>query len=256
MRIAALQHDIVWADRQANFARLEPMISRAVQDGATFVVLSEMFSTGFVVDDENIGEPTGGPSSEFLSAQATRHGVWIGGSCPELGEGDARPFNSFVLAAPDGTQHRYRKIHPFTYGNEHLHFRAGASHVTVDVEDLRVTLFVCYDLRFADEFWVLAPDTDLYVVPANWPLSRQEHWLALLKARAIENQAYVVGCNRVGNGGGLAYGGASRIFSPLGDALASADSYEAIIVADVDAQHVREVRAKFPFLRDRRNGTG
>ncbi len=254
MRIAAIQHDIVWADREANFVRLEPMISRAVSDGAIFIVLSEMFSTGFVVDDQNIGEPTGGPSSEFLSTQATRHGVWIGGSCPELGDDDARPYNSFVLAAPDGTQHRYRKIHPFTYGNEHLHFRAGDSFVTVDVDDLRISLFVCYDLRFADEFWGLAPDTDLYVVPANWPTSRQEHWLALLKARAIENQAYVVGCNRVGNGGGLTYSGASRIFSPLGDTLDSADASEAIIVADVTAQHVRDVRAKYPFLRDRRSG--
>jgi predicted amidohydrolase len=255
MKVAALQHDIVWADRDANFSRLEPLIAQAATDGADFIVLSEMFSTGFVVDDSSIGEPTGGPSSAFLSAQATRHGVWVGGSCPELGDDDLRPYNSFVLAAPDGTQHRYRKIHPFTYGNEHLHYRAGTSHVTVDIEGLRVSLFICYDLRFADEFWSLAPHTDVYVVPANWPASRQEHWLALLKARAIENQAYVVGCNRVGDGGGLSYGGASRIFSPLGDTVASADDSEVTIMADVEVQHVLDVRAKFPFLRDRRNNS-
>ena len=93
------------------------------------------------------------------------------------------------------------------------------------------------------------------MVPANWPASRQEHWLALLKARAIENQAYVVGCNRVGDGGGLSYGGASRIFSPLGDTVASADDREVTIMADVEVQHVLDVRAKFPFLRDRRNNS-
>jgi len=243
MKIAAIQYDIAWADREANFARLETLIAQAVSDGATFIVLPEMFSTGFVVDDPTIGEPTGGSSSAFLTAQATRHRVWIGGSCPELADDDQRPYNSFVVADPEGSQHRYRKIHPFTYGNEHHHFRPGSTHVTVSVSDLRVTLFVCYDLRFAD------------VVPANWPLVRQEHWLALLKARAIENQSYVVGCNRTGVGGGLTYGGASRIFSPLGEELASADEHECIISADVSADRVREVRAKYPFLNDRRHAT-
>jgi predicted amidohydrolase len=253
MKIAALQYDIAWADREANFARLESLITEAVHSGATFIVLPEMFSTGFVVDDPTIGEPVGGPSSVFLAAQARRHHVWIGGSCPELADDDPRPYNSFVVADPEGNQFRYRKIHPFTYGNEHHHFRAGSTHTTVNVAGLRVSLSVCYDLRFADEFWGLAPETDVYVVPANWPLARQEHWLALLKARAIENQAYVVGCNRTGVGGGLTYGGASRIFSPLGEQLASADEHERIIIAEVSADHVSEVRAKFPFLNDRRN---
>ncbi|MFM8871693.1 MAG: nitrilase-related carbon-nitrogen hydrolase [Actinomycetota bacterium] len=255
MKIAALQYDIAWADREANFAHLETLITQAVSDGATFIVLPEMFSTGFVVDDPTIGEPTGGPSSTFLAAQATRHGVWIGGSCPELADDDTRPYNSFVVADPEGNQHRYRKIHPFTYGNEHHHFRPGSTHMTLNVSGLRVTLFVCYDLRFADEFWGLAPHTDVYVVPANWPLARQEHWLALLKARAIENQSYVVGCNRTGVGGGLSYGGASRIFSPLGEELASADELECFISADVSADRVREVRAKYPFLNDRRHAS-
>ena len=111
---------------------------------------------------------------------------------------------------------------------------------------------MCYDLRFADEFWALARDTDVYVVPANWPESRREHWLALLRARAIENQAYVIGCNRVGSGGGLTYSGDSRIFDPLGNTLASANEKEEILLADITSDVVAATRQKFPFLQDRR----
>jgi len=252
MRVAAVQHDIVWADREANFARLAPLIARAADEGARLAVLTEMFSTGFVVDRDDIGEPTGGPSSSFLSDMAARHGIWVAGSCPETAPDDPRPYNSLVVASPDGAQHRYSKIHPFTYGGEDRHFRPGSEHVTVDIEGTRTSLFVCYDLRFADEFWGLARDTDLYVVPANWPESRRTHWMSLLRARAIENQAYVVGVNRVGEGGGLAYCGDSRIIDPLGNETVAANG-ESIACAEVSPQQVAEVRARFPFLQDRRS---
>jgi predicted amidohydrolase len=117
---------------------------------------------------------------------------------------------------------------------------------------LRLSLFVCYDLRFADEFWQLAPTTDVYLVPANWPEARRTHWMSLLQARAIENQAYVVGCNRVGMGGTLAYSGDSRIVDPLGELLATAANTESIVLADVSAAHVAAVRDRFRFLQDRR----
>jgi predicted amidohydrolase len=256
MRVAAIQHDIVWCDRQANFTHLGPMIAGAAGAGARLILLSETFSTGFATDRDDLGEPEGGPSSQFLAAQARQHGVWVGGSCPEIPAdapaGDERPFNTLVLAAPDGTQHRYRKIHPFTYGGETKHFRTGDQFVTVDVEGLRVTLFVCYDLRFADEFWQLANDTDVYLVPANWPEARRLPWMALLQARAIENMAYVIGCNRVGSGDGLPYSGDSRIIDPLGEVLASAAQTESILLADVTAERVAEVRDRFRFLQDRR----
>ena len=218
---------------------------------ARLAVLTEMFSTGFVVDNDRIGEPVGGPSSSFLSALATELGVWVCGSCPERAGDDPRPYNSFVVASPDGSQHRYSKIHPFTYGGEDRHFRAGDSHVTIDIEGVRTSLFVCYDLRFADEFWGLAPRTDLYLVPANWPQSRREHWMSLLRARAIENQAWVVGVNRVGSGGNLDYVGDSRIIDPLGNETVAGDG-QCIIYADVTAESVAQTRAKFPFLQDRR----
>lgn len=257
MRLAAIQHDIVWNDRAANFLRLAPMIATAAAGGARLVLLSETFSTGFAVDTPGLGEPEGGPSSQFLLEQAALHGMWVCGSCPEVpadsDPADTRPANSFVLAGPDGTVHRYHKIHPFTYANEHHHFRAGDRLVQIDIEGVRVSPFVCYDLRFADEFWALAPTTDLYLVPANWPESRRSHWMALLQARAIENQAYVVGCNRVGMGGnGLNYVGDSRIVDPLGELLATGSQAETILFADIEPSKVAEVRARFPFLPDRR----
>ena len=256
MRVAAIQHDIAWCDREANFAHLAPLIAGAAAAGARLVLLSETFSTGFATDRDDLGEPEGGPSSQFLSEQARLHGVWIGGSCPEIAADapadDQRPYNTLVLVAPDGTQHRYRKIHPFTYGGETKHFRAGDQFVTVDVEGLRVTLFVCYDLRFADEFWQRADNTDVYLVPANWPEARRLPWMALLQARAIENMAYVVGCNRVGSGNGLAYCGDSRIVDPLGEILASASQTESILLAEISAERVAEVRDRFRFLQDRR----
>jgi predicted amidohydrolase len=252
MLVAAIQHDIEWADRQANYVRLEKLIREAAQNGASFIVLSEMFSTGFVVDRDDIGEPEGGPSSQFLSRLAVDLGVWICGSCPETATDDPRPYNSLVVASPDASTGRYRKIHPFTYGGEDKYFRAGSDFLTVEINGLRTTFFVCYDLRFADEFWATAHDTDLYVIPANWPVSRREHWLALLRARAIENQAYVIGCNRVGTGGGLEYVGDSRIFDPLGNALAEGGDSATILYADVTSDTVAATRAKFPFLQDRR----
>ncbi len=256
VRVAAVQHDIVWNDREANFARLGPQVGAAAGAGAALVVLAETFSTGFAVKEPHLGEPEGGPSSQFLVEASATHGVWVGGTCPEIPADappdDQRPFNSFVLAGPDGTVHRYRKIHPFTYAGEHRHFRAGTDLVTVDVLGLRVSLFVCYDLRFADEMWRLAADTDVYLFPANWPETRRQHWSTLLRARAIEDQAYVVGVNRVGSGGGLDYSGDSCIVDPMGEVLAAASGGESILLADVSAHRVAEVRQRFPFHADRR----
>jgi predicted amidohydrolase len=252
MRIAAVQHDIAWEDPKANFAALAPRIEGAAAAGARLVVLTEMYATGFSMRTDVTAEPVGGPATTFLVDQASRHDVWTAASVAErVGDTD-RPFNTLVLAAPDGTIHRYRKIHPFTYSGEHEHFRAGDRHVTVTVEGLRVTLFVCYDLRFADEFWATAELTDVYLVPANWPDTRRVHWRTLLRARAIENQAYVVGVNRVGTGGRLTYVGDSAVIDPMGEVLASAAGGEATALCEVEAATVTETRERFPFLQDRR----
>ena len=256
LRVAAVQHDIVWHDRDANFARLAPMVAAAAAGGARLILLTETFSTGFSFDTPGIGEAEGGPSSTFLQSMATTHGVWVGGSCPEIGSGapadDRRPSNVFVLAGPDGTTHRYAKIHPFSHAGEERFVRAGTGFVTVEVERVHCSLFVCYDLRFADEFWGLARDTDAYLVVANWPAKRRLHWSTLLRARAIENQAYVVGVNRVGAGGDLDYSGDSAIIDPLGEILATGAVGETILFADIDSDHVASTRDHFRFLQDRR----
>jgi predicted amidohydrolase len=177
----------------------------------------------------------------------------VAGSCPEIAPDGDLPYNCLVLAGPDGTVHRYRKLHPFTHGGEHERFRAGEKPVTVEVGGLRVTPFVCYDLRFADVFWSAALDTDVYLVTANWPAARRLHWQALLQARAIENQAYVVGCNRVGTAGdGTEHTGDSRIVSPMGELLATAAGVETVLVADVDPAEVAATRERLQFLADRR----
>jgi predicted amidohydrolase len=252
MRIAAVQHDIVWEDREANFERLAPQVAQAVGAGAELVLLTETFSTGFSMTP-GIGEPEGGPSSRFLADRAAEHGVWVAGTCPEIGDGEELPYNSFVLAGPDGTTHRYRKLHPFTHAGEHERFRAGEKPVTVQIGGLRITPFICYDLRFADIFWHAAPETDVYLVPANWPSPRRHHWQTLLQARAIENQAYVVGCNRVGTAGdGTGHVGDTRIVSPMGELLATAAGIETIVLADVDAAEVTTTRDRFRFMADRR----
>jgi predicted amidohydrolase len=252
VKIAAIQHDIVWEDPPANFARLAPMIEKAAADGARLVVCTEMYATGFSMKTERIAEPPDGPSVHFLVEQARTHGVWCCGSVPELVPGHEHPYNQLVVAAPDGVVHRYAKIHPFRYGREHLHYDAGDAFLTVTIDDVRCSFFVCYDLRFADEFWSLARDTDCYVVPANWPAGRREHWMTLLAARAIENQAYVVGVNRVGRGGNLDYAGDSMIVGPFGEVCAQAGDEESVLTADIDPARVAEVRREYPFIDDRR----
>lgn len=257
MRVALVQSDIVWEDPPANFARLRPWIAVAAATGARLVALPEMFACGFSMRADAVAEPEDGPTARFLRDAARRHGLWLAGSMPLREAGAARPHNALVLAGPDGEVHRYRKQRPFTHAGEDRAFAAGEAPLTVAVEGLRLSLFVCYDLRFADLFWPLAPATDAYLVVANWPETRREHWTTLLRARAIENQAYVLGVNRVGSGGPpgvtpLRYVGDSVVIDPAGAVLAAASEGETLLLADVEPGRVAAVREALPFLRDRR----
>ena len=258
MRVAGLQCDLAWEDPAANRARLGPRIEDAARAGARLVVLPEMWPTGFSMDAERVAEDEGGPSEAFLVERARATGAAVGGSVAQRTAAAARgakPRNVFVLALPDGTVHRYAKIHPFTYGGETQHFDAGTDAVTVTWDGVRITPLVCYDLRFPELFAAVAARTDLFVVVASWPVARVANWTALLTARAIETQAYVLGVNRVGSGGGLAYSGASRLVSPTGallDGDVAADGAERVVAGEVDPAEVASLRAKFPFLADRR----
>jgi predicted amidohydrolase len=251
MRVAAIQHDIVWEDAAATRERLVPLIERAAADGARLIVLAEMFATGFSMRPERVAEDEGGPNEQFLIDRARAHDAHLVASVAQRGA-DGRYRNNCVVAGPTGSVERYAKLHPFSYAREHEHYAAGDKPLTVAVGALRVTPFVCYDLRFADVFWERGPDTDLFVVPANWPAARREHWRTLLRARAVENQAYVLGVNRVGTAGSLPHCGDSAIVDPLGRTLAEASGGEAVLLADVEEATVSAVRSEFPFLADRR----
>jgi predicted amidohydrolase len=158
-----------------------------------------------------------------------------------------------LVVPPEGAVTRYAKIHPFSFGGEHLHYAGGDRVVTVSVDGVRVTPLVCYDLRFPEPFRVAASDTDLFVVVANWPDQRREHWKTLLRARAIENQAFVAGVNRVGDGDGLHYAGDSAAIAPLGETLAEGDDKERVLIADIEPEKGAKLRARFPALEDRRS---
>jgi predicted amidohydrolase len=260
VHVAVIQHDIAWQDGAETTRRLEPLVAQAAAGGARLIVLTEMFATGFSMRPELIAEPPGGPIEQWLIGQARDHDAYLLGSIaqldPDSPEGRSRAVNVALLAAPDGTTQRYEKMHPFSFAGEHEHYRAGEKTLTVDIDGVRTSVFICYDLRFADDFWSLAHDTDLYVVVANWPAARREHWQALLRARAIENQAYVVGANRVGaalteDGRALEHAGDSAIIDPLGQTLVHAAHVQTVLSAEIDPGQVTRVRDRFPFLNDR-----
>jgi omega-amidase len=252
MRVAGLQHDILWEDPDANFRRLAPQVAAAAAAGARLVVLTETYSTGFSMATDRTAEPVDGPSTRFLVDQAAKHGVWVCGSLPERTPDAELPFNRFILAGPAGELLRYAKVRPFTFAGERSHYAAGSGGLpTFDIDGVRVTTSVCYDLRFADLYWAAAENTDVYVVVANWPAARRTHWQALLRARAIENQAYVLGVNRVGEGGGLPYAGDSALIDPMGEVLGGAVGDETMLLGEVDPARVADVRGRFPFHADR-----
>ena len=253
LRVAGIQHTIAWEDPETNFHHLRGLIADAVEGGARLVALTEMYSNGFSMNTGAIAEPPDGPSTQFLVDQATKHGTWICGSLPEQLPDQRRPHNCLVLASPTGDVQRYRKIHRFAYAGEADHYEGGADPVTVDIEGTRVSLFVCFDLRFAPDFWEVAARTDLYVLVANWPAARSTHWTTLLRARAIENQAYMLGVNRVGVADdGLDHSGDSRLFNPLGElVVGAAANEEVVMIGDVDPGLVARVRADYPFLDER-----
>jgi predicted amidohydrolase len=254
MKIAAVQHDIAWEDAPTTQARIKGMLTEAADAGAELIVLPEMFATGFSMRPERIAEDEGGPSEQFLRDQARATGADLLASIAQRGS-DGRYRNNAVLARPEGSIERYAKIHPFSYAGEHEQYAAGTDFLTTPIRGVRTSIFVCYDLRFADEFWQLAGATDLYVVVANWPSPRHEHWRALLRARAIENQAYVLGVNRVGHAGrgrDLEHSGGSALIDPLGAVLFEGDDAESVLLGGVDPAVVGDLRARFPFLADRR----
>ena len=248
MRVALIQLDLAWEDAAENHRRADRRLREAAALGARLAVLPELFSAGFSMNTAKVAEPEEGPTETFLREAAEGLGMWILGGVPSL----PGPRNVAVLVSPEGAVQRYTKVHPFSFGDENQHYVAGDRVVTWQVEGLRITPFICYDLRFPEPFRLAADETDAYVVIANWPERRRLHWSTLVRARAIENQAFVLGVNRVGEGGGLSYSGQSVAVDPWGEALAEASKQECVLVTEVDPRVVSEARGAFPALRDLR----
>ncbi|MFW2382292.1 MAG: nitrilase-related carbon-nitrogen hydrolase [Acidimicrobiales bacterium] len=261
MRVVGVQHRIEWHDPDATMTRVTPQIRSAVASGGDLICLTEMFSTGFSMDTDAVVEPVDGPSSQFLaqsaaaSSTAAGRPIHLAASVPIFDPAvhPELPVNRLLVYGPDGLVARYDKLHPFSLSGEDTCYAAGSNPLTVKIAGVRVSFLVCFDLRFAYGFCDLALDTDLYVVVANWPASRRTHWQTLLHARAIENLAYVVGVNRVGeDGNGFDHAGDTMLVSPMGETLASATQIETLVIGDVDPAQVQTARKRFGFLNDRR----
>lgn len=250
MKVALLQLDVDWENVAANHARAARLLGQAATLGARLAILPEMFSTGFSMDGRRIAQPEGGPTEEFLRERAAALGLHVLAGVAE--EAEPLPANRALLVSPDGGVSRYTKIHPFSFAGEEKVMGSGREVVTWDVEGLRVTPLVCYDLRFPEPFRLAAAETDLFAVVANWPERRRHHWSLLLRARAVENLAFVAGVNRVGEGGGLRYLGDSALVGPWGETVVSAAEQETVLVAEVSPEAVADARRKFPALTDRR----
>jgi omega-amidase len=216
-------------------------------------VLPEMFPCGFSF---LTGESARIACESGLAALAdwtSRYPATICGSLPTLESAADRPKNSLCVFRDGQLVGQYDKTHLFSYAQEDRHYDAGSTPLSLEIDELRVSFLICYDLRFPAAFASLADRTDLFVVCANWPTSRTHHWRTLLTARAIESQCYVAGVNRVGSGGGLDYGGDSLLLSPRGETLLDgAGRGVAELVTDLRRSEIDEYRAAFPALQDRR----
>jgi predicted amidohydrolase len=251
LQVLGLQMDVVWEAVEPNLARAGALIEEATAAGARLVVLPEMFATGFSMAAARtvLAAPR---IRSFLAESAVRHGLWVLGGVAEAGP-QSRPINSAVLVSPQGREVlRYAKLHPFSLAGEDACFAAGTSLPTAEVEGVRVCPLICYDLRFPEAFRAATDRTDLYIVIASWPKPRIGAWSTLLEARAIENQAYVLGVNRVGEGDGLAYSGRSALIDPAGETLSTLADREGLVGGPVRPQAVAALRRELPFLKDRR----
>jgi predicted amidohydrolase len=251
MIVAGLQMDIAWEDPEENFARAAELAREAAAGGARMVALPEMFATGFSVRSPAVADHADA-IRRFLSDLAREYGVWVLGGYAE--HTDARPVNSCSLLTPTGDEVlHYRKVHPFTLAGEGKVFDGGDSIHTAEVEGVRITPLICYDLRFPELFRAAAVQTDLFIVVANWPVRRSYAWRTLLAARAIDCLSWVLGVNRVGDDGeGFHFQGDSALVDPMGEVASSLSDIPGVAAGEVDAARVRELREKLGFLDDRR----
>lgn len=252
-QVVGVQLDIAWEDREENFRTVRTLLEKSPISPGSLIILPEMFSSGFSMNVSQIHEGEERKTAQFLAGLARDlESTVLGGLVTCAADGRGR--NEAVVFQPDGEERvRYQKIHPFRYGGETDHYEPGQEIHTFAWAGFTVAPFICYDLRFPEVFRIGAHrGANLCVIIANWPEAREDHWLTLLKARAIENQAYVIGVNRSGKDPRLAYSGRSQVIGPTGTVLVDAGSEEGVFTGELDREALLEYRSQFPALQDLR----
>lgn len=253
LRIGLVQSELAWEDPIANRSHFESLL--LPQAGKLdMVVLPEMFTTGFTMDPRGKGERTHGPTAAWMQSLASRTGATLLGSL--IVEEAGQFYNRLLAVDATGIRLTYDKRHLFRMAGEDEQYRAGTEKPVLTIRGWKVCPLICYDLRFpvwsrnrSDAQGQAAYDILLYV--ANWPEKRIAHWSALLKARAIENQAYCLGVNRVGeDGNGIAYSGDSAIINYVGEVLATCTGKPALLTATLDKEALVHYRERFPAWQD------
>ena len=260
LTITLIQPNLVWENKKANLELLSQKIE-SIKEKTEVVILPEMFSTGFSMQPKLLGENMDGETIVWMKKISSQKKIIVTGSL--IIEEGGKYFNRLIWMLPNGEYGVYDKRHLFAYADEHSHYTAGNKRLIAQVKGWKINLQVCYDLRFP--VWARqAPlsfgegpgvrsvlEYDLLIYVANWPERRSLAWKTLLQARAIENQCYVVGANRVGDdGNNIHYSGDSMIIDPLGEILYQKTNEEDVYTYTLEKEKLDEVREKFPFWRD------
>lgn len=249
-----VQTHLHWEDKAANLAMLENKIV-GISEKTEIVVLPEMFSTGFSMDPKKLAEDMNGETVNWMKRIAALRKIILTGSL--IIEEDGHYYNRLLWVLPDGKLGYYDKRHRFAFAGEDNEYTAGSKRLIAQVKGWKINLQVCYDLRFpvwARQHTKDMPEYDVLLYVANWPERRVHAWKTLLTARAIENQCYVIGVNRVGDdGNGIHHCGESMVIDPLGAVLYSKNEEEAIDTITLQKESLQQVREKFPFWKDADN---
>lgn len=252
MNVSLIQTDLSWEDPKANLSRIETQLD-LLPAASQLVILPEMFTSGFTMNPQAVAEPMNGPTLSWLRQKAADLEVAITGSY--VVESDGEYYNRLVWVFPDGRYQSYDKRHLFTLAGEHEHYKAGTERLLVEWQGWKICPLICYDLRFP----VWSRNTvgyDLLIYVANWPERRRHHWRSLLMARAIENQSYTIGLNRVGvDGKDFRYTGDSCVIDYAGEIRASLAIESTTITVKLDKDTQQAYRKRFAFLPDQDNFT-
>lgn len=244
-----VQYSPEWENKEANKRKIYRLIGNNLIPESVFI-FPELTLTGFSMKSDVYSEEMKGETFNFFSQIASENEVHILAGLIEKESGSY--YNSLIHIDSSGEiKTKYRKIHPFSYSTENKHFQRGTRPIMADINGWKTGLSICYDLRFPELYRQYGKErAELIIVIANWPDARIEHWRVLLRARAIENQCYVAGVNRVGNDPKLHYNGFSGIYDPMGNEIVSVPDNEQVITADISMGMVSETRNKYPFLND------